>query len=164
MEQQVLEYIRGHYFGKYRGKVADNIDPTNRGRIKVTVDSMPSLDMWAMPCVPYAGNQVGFYSLPPVGAGVWIEFEGGDVSFPIWVGCFWGDGELPDTTGPDVKIWKTDSLTIRLDDASGELVIQSGDATYTINTGGLTSAIGSTKLELSQTSVSINDGALEVTS
>ena len=27
--------------------------------------------------------------------GVWIEFEGGDVSYPIWTGCYWRDGELP---------------------------------------------------------------------
>src|SRR5262249_49722852 len=127
-------------------------------------DAMPGLEMWAMPCVPYAGGQVGFYSLPPVGAGVWIEFESGDLSFPIWVGCFWGDGELPDPGGPAIKIWKTDSVTVRVDVSSGELTIQSGEATLTINTSGLVSAIGSTKIELSQTSVNVNDGALEVTS
>jgi hypothetical protein len=25
---------------------------------------------------------------PPVGQGVWVEFEGGDSSFPIWTGTF----------------------------------------------------------------------------
>ena len=48
-----------------------------------------------MPCVPYAGPNVGFAFLPEVGSGVWIEFEGGDVSYPIWVGGYWREGEVP---------------------------------------------------------------------
>ena len=31
------------------------------------------------------GSQVGAAFLPEVGSGVWIEFEGGDVSYPILV-------------------------------------------------------------------------------
>ena len=52
-----------------------------------------------MPCVPYAGPNVGIAFLPEVGSGVWIEFEGGDVSYPIWVGCYWRDGEVPADVG-----------------------------------------------------------------
>lgn len=48
-----------------------------------------------MPCSPYAGNDVGFFALPPVGANVWVEFEGGDSNNPIWGGCFWGENEIP---------------------------------------------------------------------
>ena len=50
---------------------------------------------WALPCVPYAGTTSGFFAIPPVGAGIWIEFEAGDVSRPIWSGAWWGSGELP---------------------------------------------------------------------
>ena len=50
---------------------------------------------WAYPSVPYAGLQTGFYAIPPVGANVWVEFEGGDPDHPIWTGCFWGPGEAP---------------------------------------------------------------------
>ena len=28
--------------------------------------------------------------VPPIGAGVWVEFEQGDPDHPIWVGCRWG--------------------------------------------------------------------------
>ena len=49
-----------------------------------------------MPAAPYAGPGAGFVALPPVGAGVWIEFEQGDPDFPIWSGGWWGSaGELP---------------------------------------------------------------------
>ena len=60
-------------------------------RIKASVPAVlgRSVHRLGLACVPYAGPQVGFVMLPEVGSGVWIEFEGGDVSFPIWTGCYW---------------------------------------------------------------------------
>jgi uncharacterized protein involved in type VI secretion and phage assembly len=163
LDQQILEYLRTHYFGKYRGTVADNQDATNRGRVKVRVPAvLGGLEVWAMPCVPYAGDRVGFYSLPPPGSGVWVEFEGGDPSYPIWTGCFWADGELPDSSGPDVKVWKTDVHTVRLDDAQAELLLETGGSTLTVSGDGVVSEAGAGKLEVTPASVSVNGGALEV--
>lgn len=179
--QSLVDWVRGHYFGKYRGTVADNADSTSRGRLKVKVPAiLASLEVWAMPCVPYAGAGVGFYSLPAVGAGVWIEFEAGDPSYPIWTGCFWADNELPDPGGAPVKIWKTESLTVRLDDDADELLIrntsdsritfsddvktESGQATHTVGSGGVVSDGGGIgKVEVTVSSVRVNGGALEVT-
>lgn len=94
--QQLLEWTRNRFFGKYRGLVTDNNDPTKRGRVKVQVPSvLNELEVWALPCLPYAGNNVGLYTIPESGAGVWVEFEGGDPSFPIWTGGFWADNQLP---------------------------------------------------------------------
>jgi uncharacterized protein involved in type VI secretion and phage assembly len=84
------------FFGKYRGKVANNNDPLQLGRLQVFVAAFPSHSQnWATPCVPYAGLQTGVYAIPPIGANVWVEFEGGDPNCPIWSGCFWGQGEVP---------------------------------------------------------------------
>ncbi len=86
------------YLGKYRGTVLANVDPLNRGRLLVSVPDVLGLapSTWALPCVPLAGMQNGFYALPVIGAGVWVEFEQGDPDFPIWVGCFWGSAaEVP---------------------------------------------------------------------
>jgi uncharacterized protein involved in type VI secretion and phage assembly len=180
IEHMLLEYLRSHYFGKYRGTVSDNEDPTNRGRIKVKVPAvLGDLEVWAMPCVPYAGDSIGFYSLPPEGSGVWVEFEAGDPSYAIWTGCFWADDELPDDSGPSVKIWKTDSHTVKLDDDADEILIQnsseskttysddvtteSGGATLTVGSSGVVSEAGANKVAVSPDSVSVNDGALEVT-
>jgi uncharacterized protein involved in type VI secretion and phage assembly len=77
-------------FGKYRGQVIDNLDPEQIGRLLVSVpDAFPGSTRWAMPCVPFAGNQSGFFALPPRGANVWVEFERGEVDYPVWSGCFW---------------------------------------------------------------------------
>lgn len=124
--EQLLDWVRGRYFGKYRGTVEDNADETQRGRLRVKVPAvLGDLKVWAMPCVPYAGDGVGFYSLPEQGTGVWVEFEAGDPSYLIWTGFFWGDGELPDQPDANIKVWKTEQLTLRLDDEAKELLAES---------------------------------------
>ncbi len=93
----VMEAMETHFFGKYRGIVTDHNDPTGRGRLEVRVPAvMGEEPVWAMPRVPYAGNNMGLYAMPEPGTGIWVEFEAGDPSYPIWVGCFWADGEVPE--------------------------------------------------------------------
>ena len=43
-----------------------------------------------MPLAGPTGPPMGVYMVPPIGAGVWVEFEQGDPDYPIWVGCRWG--------------------------------------------------------------------------
>jgi Type VI secretion system/phage-baseplate injector OB domain len=116
----------GAVYGKYQGTVMENDDPSHLGRLKAFVPKIlrevPT--GWAKPCVPYAGPTSGFYSVPPIGAGVWIEFEGGDVSQPIWTGAYWGAPEFPmkppgGFTRPTTHIWRTETgLTVVLDDVA----------------------------------------------
>ncbi|MBV8749319.1 MAG: hypothetical protein JO103_06365 [Candidatus Eremiobacteraeota bacterium] len=109
------------FFGKYRAVVADTNDPSSLGRIKVTFDAFSAItSSWCMPCVPYAGKNLGWFVIPEVGAHVWVEFEGGDPSLPIWVGCFWETGTIPPTATPSRKIWQTPTNRIVLDDLDGK--------------------------------------------
>jgi hypothetical protein len=161
------------YFGKYRGKVENSVDPQQQGRLQVSVPAVlgeGSLS-WAMPCAPYAGPGVGFFAIPPVGANVWVEFEGGNPDYPIWSGCFWGLGEAPVTPALDViKVFQTDSITMKLDDTPG-----AGGFTLEINppavsvpvklvcdANGVELSHGAASIKLTPASVSINNGALEV--
>lgn len=87
------------FLGKYRGRVVDNADPLRIGRITASVPDVlgdePST--WALPCLPFTGREAGHYAVPEPGAGVWVEFEQGDPSYPIWSGCWYGhDDELPE--------------------------------------------------------------------
>lgn len=110
------------YFGKYRGKVENNVDPLQLGRIQVSAPAVLSDGSlsWAMPCVPYAGPGVGFFAIPPIGANVWVEFEGGDPDYPIWAGCFWGTGEVPATPAiAETKVFKTEHINMVLSDVPG---------------------------------------------
>ena len=83
------------YWGKYQATVINNVDPERRGRLQLLVPDVHSLlpTTWAEACVPLAGPTgppMGVYMVPPIGAGVWVEFEHGNSDKPIWVGCRWG--------------------------------------------------------------------------
>jgi uncharacterized protein involved in type VI secretion and phage assembly len=143
------------HFGKYRGTVTDNQDPRKQGRLRVRVpEVLGDVDSgWALPCVPYAGDTTGAYAVPAVNAGVWVEFEAGDVSRPIWVGCWWKSDSLPtDEAGspatPDVKVTRSeqglllalhdDSQVIALSDGNGanilKIEVQAGTVTLKAST------------------------------
>ncbi len=127
------------FYGKYRGVVTDNEDPNSQGRIKATVpEVLGDVETgWALPCAPYAGDGIGVYSVPPPDSGVWIEFEAGDVSRPIWSGCWWGDGQLPQNESgtaatPSLKIIRTEQgLMVTLDDDAQTITMSdSGGSNY----------------------------------
>jgi hypothetical protein len=126
------------YYGKYRGKVLENDDPLFLGRILADVAAVSGMTMnWCMPCTPYAGSDVGFYAIPPIGANVWIEFEGGDTNYPIWSGCFWAEGEVPtggEPVNPMVKVFKTAFATFIMDDTPevGGITLECHPASVTV--------------------------------
>ena len=129
-----LERDADRYYGKYRGIVADNQDPLRIGRLQAFVPEVLQdvTSGWALPCVPYAGTTSGFYAIPPLGAGVWIEFEAGDTSRPIWSGAWWATGEVPmdeksTPSQPTRKILRTEfGLIVSLDDAAQTITLSDG--------------------------------------
>jgi len=104
------------YYGKYRGTVLQNVDPMRSGRLQIQVPDVygPNFSTWALPCLPSGGMLTGMYVAPPIGAGVWVEFEQGDPDYPIWVGCWWGSlAETPNQakiTTPGVPVITLESL------------------------------------------------------
>jgi Type VI secretion system/phage-baseplate injector OB domain len=166
----VLERQADRFYGKYRGLVSDNADPSNLGRVKATVPevlgSVPT--GWALPCAPYAGNGVGLFTIPPKGAGVWIEFEAGDVSRPIWTGTWWGDNERPaDNQGakamPAQKILRSESgLLVSLDDDGKTITLsdQNGSNLLEIAVqGGTIKLTAATSVTLEATTIKHGQGA-----
>jgi hypothetical protein len=133
LSEQLVAWVRNRYFGKYRGTVSTNDDRTSRGRLKVKVPAvLGEQEVWAMPCVPYAGKSVGSYIMPEPESGVWVEFEGGDPAYPIWTGAYWADGEAPENERgaaaiPSLKIIRSKKgLMVTLDDA-GQLITVSDE-------------------------------------
>jgi uncharacterized protein involved in type VI secretion and phage assembly len=140
----LVEKVERRFYGKHRGFVVDNQDPAKLGRLKLRVPGVLGPDVvtgWALPCTPYGGAaDQGFLFIPEVDAGVWVEFEEGDLEFPIWVGTFWsqpgGDSELPKPNKadgseessvqdpPTSKIIKTlRGHTLQFEDADGSEMI-----------------------------------------
>lgn len=165
-----------YYHGKYRGTVVNNVDPKQQGRLQAMVPdvlgSMPS--SWAMACVPFAGIQAGLWSVPPVGAGVWIEFEQGDPDFPVWTGGWWGSASdapaLALAVPPAVShvvVQTTGQNAISISDApgpAGGLMLKSASgAMIMINEVGITLTNGQATIVMTGPTVTINNGALVVT-
>src|SRR5215207_1007676 len=120
----------GRHYGKYRGLVTDNEDEKNLGRLKAQVpEVLGDVETgWALPAAPFAGDGLGLFAVPPPGSGVWIEFESGDVSRPIWSGCWWGEGQVPNQATPAIKVLKTVSgHTVTLDDTDGSEKVEVTD-------------------------------------
>jgi Type VI secretion system/phage-baseplate injector OB domain len=131
---EMMDLMEDRFFGKYRGLVKDNQDPTGCGRLAVIVPAvMGDEEIWAWPCVPYAGNNMGLYAIPEPETGVWVEFEAGDPSYPIWVGCFWADGQAPKNergteASPPLKIIRSrKGLMITLDDEQQVITMSDKD-------------------------------------
>jgi uncharacterized protein involved in type VI secretion and phage assembly len=164
----------GQFFGKYRGVVTDIQDPMMIGRIKAHVPDVLGDDEsgWAMPCAPFGGSGAGFFALPKVDAGVWIEFEQGDPDYPIWCGCWWGSqAEMPPVllSPPYQKLLlKTaDGQSLLLDDTPGvggiTLETSGGQKLKILATGiEIDNGMGA-KITLQGPKVDVNSGALEIT-
>lgn len=164
------------YFGKYRGTVINNVDPLQIGRVMVQVPDVSNIipSTWAMPCVPFAGIQSGFYVVPPIGSGVWIEFEHGDSDYPIWVGGYWGSAaEIPALVlaappgVPQIVMQTTGQTTLVISDVPGPtggiLLKSSTGAMISISDTGIIISNGQgATLAMTGPAVTVNEGALEV--
>lgn len=139
--------LRDRFFGKYPAIVTDTQDPLEIGRLRARVPAVLGETLqsgWALPAVPFGGGKDrGMLFLPEVGDTVWIEFEAGDVSRPIWTGAFWGNAESaggaddvaaetgPETptdpdgkrAGPGIGVLRTKSGHVLVLDDDGEVVL-----------------------------------------
>jgi uncharacterized protein involved in type VI secretion and phage assembly len=164
------------YFGKYRGVVVDNIDPLQIGRLLVQIPDASNIipSSWAMPCVPFAGIQSGFFVVPAIGSGVWVEFEQGNTDYPIWTGGYWGSAaEVPAlalATPPALQAIVIQSMTqntLMISDVPGPtggiLLKSTTGALIAVNETGITISNGQgATIIMTGPTVTVNEGALEV--
>jgi type VI secretion system (T6SS) baseplate-like injector VgrG len=115
----------GQYFGKYSGVVKDNRDAEKLGKVKVSVPSLfpPNELMDARAALPF-----GWFFVPENETSVWVEFEGGDSTLPLWTGVQSLSGKYPselDLDPPQKRALKTPAgHLILFDDKSGEELIR----------------------------------------
>lgn len=170
------------FWGKYQGTVINNIDPELRGRLQVMVPDVTSLlpSTWAEACAPLAGPTgppMGVYLVPPIGAGVWVEFEHGDPNRPIWVGCRWGSqADVPSIAhaglpvSPSIVLQTAGQNMVVISDVpgpAGGIMLRSGASTVLINQNGI--SLVAPKVEITAAAINlvgvtdVNQGALKVT-
>lgn len=89
--------VMGRYYSIYRGYVADRKDPDKSGRLKLRIPQVYGGDIhdyWAFPKGLYTSPDNGSVVIPEKGALVWVEFEAGDVRFPVWSYGPWVTGKV----------------------------------------------------------------------
>lgn len=79
-----------NFLGKYRAlvlKVENSKSPTTRIKVKCPKVLGDSSSGWCLACVPFVKDKTTLKA-PEVGDPVWVEFEDGDLSKPIWTGTW----------------------------------------------------------------------------
>ncbi len=169
------------YYGKFRGTVLNNVDPELRGRLMLTVPDVLGVipSSWAEPVVPLAGPTgppMGVYLVPPIGAGVWVEFEGGNPDYPIWAGCRWGaTSDIPplakagNPADPNIIMQSLLQHTFMISDlppspATGGIILKSTTgAMIVVNDSGIYIQNGKgASITMIGPTVTVNNGALVV--
>lgn len=172
----------GRFLGKYRATVLLNTDPEQRGRLQLLIPDVlgPIPSTWAEACVPLAGPTgppMGVYLVPPLGAGVWVEFEQGDINYPVWVGCRWGaTSDIPMLAkaglpvSPNIVMQTLGQHALVISDmpptpATGGIMLKSAtNAMVVVNDSGIYISNGKgATISLVGPTVTINNGALVVT-
>jgi hypothetical protein len=169
------------YLGKYRATVLMNVDPEQRGRLVLNIPdvlgAIPST--WAEACVPLAGPTgppMGAFMVPPVGAGVWVEFEKGDPNRPVWVGCRWGaQSDIPllaragNPASPNIVFQTAGQHAFVISDMpptplTGGLMLKSAtNATIVVNDAGIFISNGKgASISMIGTAIDFNQGALTI--
>lgn len=151
----------GRFYSTYRGYVTKNDDPLGMNRVKVCVPEVRGIILWALP----KGQQGSFNSgikwlTPKIGDTVWVSFEGGDISKPIWEYYGWASGETPiELDDKDVIGFKSpNGNIIILDETDGHLdVYIQGD--ITIHSPGIVDISSNTRVRVNSGN---NDGVINI--
>jgi len=169
---EIVRPSTGNIRGKLRGEITDNADPYKLGRLRVKVKNLTDeKGIWAEPCVPYAGDGLAFFALPPVGTGVWVETLDGRLDRFVYCGFFWRDGELDKQDYDPERIhFETKSLRIDVNDndeevriqikGGGSVTIKGGDITIEGNT--ITQDASGNKVVLDSSAFDVKNSALKV--
>ena len=171
----------GRFYGKFRATVINNLDPEQRGRLMCMVPDVLGVvpSTWAEACTPLAGPTgppMGVYMVPPIGAGVWVEFEQGDPNYPVWVGCRWGlQSDIPPLAkasiplSPNIIVQTLAQHMLMLSDmpptpATGGIILKSTTgASIVVNDSGIYIQNGKgASIMMVGPNVTINNGAMVI--
>ena len=117
----------GRFYSIYRGMVMDNNDPNHMNSLQVAIPEVQGgIIVWALPFGQHGGLKTGFkYLAPEIGDTVYIMFEYGNPSKPLWTYHGFGLEQIPEELDDPKKmgIITPNGNMVILDETSGELNI-----------------------------------------
>ena len=117
----------GRFYSIYRGMVMDNNDPNHMNSLQVAIPEIQGgIIVWALPFGQHGGLKTGFkYLAPEIGDTVYIMFEYGNPSKPLWTYHGFGLEQIPEELDDPNKmgIITPNGNMVILDETSGELNI-----------------------------------------
>ena len=129
----------GRFYSIYRGMVMDNDDPNHMNSLQVAIPEIQGgIIVWALPFGQHGGLKTGFkYLAPEIGDTVYVMFEYGNPSKPLWTYHGFGLEQIPEELdGPNkMGIITPNGNMVILDETSGELnIFTEGNITIKSNT------------------------------
>jgi len=114
-----IEYFN-RYYSIYPGMVYANHDPEQRCRLMVIVPAVSGNDFinhWALPFGMPAGDGIGAVHIPKKGEQVWVMFDHGDPTKPIWAHGWYATKEQKiDKSYPNNYTYTTGKHTVSIDE------------------------------------------------
>lgn len=162
------------------GEVVDVADPEGLNRVLVRFlargpASGESATAWAIVAVPFAGDAMGAFMIPDVGARVVLGCLNGDPRYPVVIGSLWdGTTASPETlggSGASVDRWSMTgkagtriaiveeggSSRIEIETAGGRrAVLDDGAGTIRLTCGSSTMTLSDSEIALNATTVKID--------
>src|SRR5262245_9150577 len=78
------------------GRVTQNVDPNELGRIRVDFPMVPGAESWWVRlATPMAGLRRGLYAVPEIGDEVLVAFVNGAPHMGMILGSVWNGSDLP---------------------------------------------------------------------
>ena len=96
---------------------------------------------------------------------VWVEFAAGNLDEPVWTGCFFADDQsAPQPQAPGARVIVTpQGHELVLDDDGSLVRLKHGSgATLEMTASEITLTIGASKLVMSTTAITFNDGVVKI--
>lgn len=145
------------------GRVTDNQDPDQEGRIQVVFpwlgDDTPR---WLHVSSPMAGAGRGLFMMPEVDDEALVAFQHGDFSHGYIVGFLWNPQHAPPTTSPDVRgLFSREGHALQLIDSEsnagnkGAVILSDAHGNAITMTNGVMSIVSRGHLNINAASITI---------
>ena len=129
----------GLFYSIYPAQVVENQDPKDMNRVLLRIPIIHGNNTgvtWAYPAGFPFGKDYGLNYIPPVGEWVWVQFQMGRLSNPVWLPGYPMRGHKPEELkGNKIGFKSPEGNLVVIDEDNAEITIKTKDGTIILNDG-----------------------------